>query len=165
MVGAHCCSCIEFDKIQKGLAKADAIVQREGIPRFYVRNFIHMEDIMNDALGDKERIKKMNPSTSKAFNAMKQKIKKESKLREADIQKFKANPIDELDSADEADELAEQRAAAMEKPKKAVSQQPPSDQDDDNFVEVGKGGKAIIDQSNVNVFEKLAQVLEARGKK
>ena len=36
-----------------------------------------------------EKIKKMNPSTSKAFNAMKQKIKKEAKLRETDIEKFK----------------------------------------------------------------------------
>lgn len=75
--------------MQKGIARADAIVQREGFPRFYIRAFIALEDVMNHALDDKEAIKKMNPSTSKAFNAMKQKIKKESKLREVEIAKFK----------------------------------------------------------------------------
>ena len=180
------CTVVEFDKLQKGLAKADAIVQREGIPRFYIRSFIALEDAMNNALDDKEAIKKMNPSTSKAFNAMKQKIKKESKLREVEIAKFKEvissvlrdelwvmnlinlvlqDPVDELDSADEADELAEQKAAAAAAaiPKKNVTIHVP--EDGDGFMEVGKGGRVVGDITQVDVFEKLEIVMDARGKK
>ncbi len=71
-----------------------------------------------------------------------------------------------MDSADEADELAEQKAAAMSVPKKAVVEERSSDDEiDEGFVEVGKSGKAIVENVTVNVFERLTQVLEARGKK
>ncbi len=68
-----------------------------------------------------------------------------------------------MDSADEADELAEQRAAALAAPKKNVTIHAPENLD--GFVEVGKGGKAVGDLSEVDVFEKLAFVMDARGKK
>src|SRR4051812_8766533 len=81
---------IEFDKLQRGLLKADSIIKQEGVPRFYIRTFCDLEDHVNSAAQDKDSIKKMNSSTSKAFNTMKQKIKKEQKLKEKDIEKFRA---------------------------------------------------------------------------
>jgi hypothetical protein len=70
--------------------------------------------------------------------------------------------VDELDSADEADELAEQKAAQMSAPRKVTIKEP--EESDDDFVEVGKKGKAMH-TSDVNVFDKLEAVLDARGKK
>jgi translation initiation factor 3 subunit C len=85
------------------------------------------------------------------------------KLREEEVKKFTANPVDELDSADEADELAEKRASELA-PTKKVTIQAPGDEDLDGFTEVGKGGK-VVEDINVDVFEKLELVAEARGKK
>ena len=156
---------LEFDKLQKGLAKSDAMVQREGIPRFYIRALTQLEDGMNQAAQDKEALKKMNSSTAKAYNSMKQKMKKEQKSRAGDMEKFRKDPVDELDSADEADELAEKRAAELAPVAKKVTIMEPEDDNQDGFQAVGKGGKVIEEDINIDVFEKLELVAEARGKK
>lgn len=81
------------------------------------------------------------------------------------INRVSQDPVDELDSADEADELAEQKAAAAAAaiPKKNVTIHLP--EDGDGFMEVGKGGRVIGDITQVDVFEKLEIVMDARGKK
>lgn len=48
---------------------------------------------------------------------------------------------------------------------KKVTIHAPEDLDDLDFVEVGKGGKAVVEAIIVNVFEKLDIIFEARGKK
>jgi translation initiation factor 3 subunit C len=70
--------------------KAAAIISREKNPRFYIRSLCHLDDHIKKTLENKDLIKKMNPSTAKAFNAMKQKIRKQVKLYENDVEAFKA---------------------------------------------------------------------------
>jgi translation initiation factor 3 subunit C len=69
---------VEFDTMQKLLIKAAPLITRDGQPRFYVRTLVSLNEAVVDAGG--ENAKKMNPSTAKAFNAMKQKLKKASKV-------------------------------------------------------------------------------------
>ncbi|KAI8896735.1 eukaryotic translation initiation factor 3 subunit 8 N-terminus-domain-containing protein [Globomyces pollinis-pini] len=150
----------EFDNLQKAFVKNDALIQREGTPRFYIRTLVFIEDTLNAGMDTK----KMNGSTAKAFNTIKQKFKKEFKLREKELSDFRAKPVDEEESADEAEKSkyvkTEKRSARV------VIATPPDDgdADDDGFIEVGKGGKAVEVNAS-NFFEKFNQVLEARGKK
>ncbi|KAJ3152419.1 Translation initiation factor 3 subunit c [Geranomyces michiganensis] len=202
----------EFEKLNKGYAKANAIIQREGVPRFYIRTIIELEDFMKEALTNKDAIKKMNASSSRALNAMKQRLRKHNKQYEADIEKFRATPVDEDASAEEAEILA--ASAAKKTPRRHVSDSEESDSDDedtpagrdkwvkvsgdegsdsdagakksskerrklakaaaaeaagaeaagDEFQVVGKGGK-VFEVKPENLFKKLQEMIEARGKK
>lgn len=71
------------------MVKAAAIISREKVPRFFVRSLVQLEDTLKATLENKDLIKKMNPSTAKAFNAMKQKIKKSSKQYEREVAAFR----------------------------------------------------------------------------
>jgi translation initiation factor 3 subunit C len=71
------------------MVKAAAIISREKVPRFYTRSLVQLEDTLKATLENKDLIKKMNPSTAKAFNAMKQKIKKASKQYEREVAAFR----------------------------------------------------------------------------
>ncbi|KAI8826945.1 eukaryotic translation initiation factor 3 subunit 8 N-terminus-domain-containing protein [Fimicolochytrium jonesii] len=117
----------EFEKLNKAYAKSNAIIQREGVPRFYIRAIVELEDFMKSVLTNKVAVKKMNASSSRGLNAMKQRLRKHNKQFESDIAKFQTNPIDEDASADEAEAAAAKRAAA-ERP---VSE---SDSDDEGLT-------------------------------
>ncbi|TPX54006.1 hypothetical protein PhCBS80983_g06080 [Powellomyces hirtus] len=195
----------EFEKLNKAYSKAGTIIQREGIPRFYIRTIIQLEDFMKESLSNKDAIKKMNASSSRALNAMKQKLRKHNKQYEADIEKFKATPVDTEASADEAE-----AAAAKKVVRKSISESESESEDDkpagrdksvkvsgdeesesdfeqkksskekkrlakaaaaeargeaaDEFQVVGKGGK-VFEVKPENLFKKLQEIIEARGKK
>ncbi|TPX31340.1 hypothetical protein SmJEL517_g05301 [Synchytrium microbalum] len=136
----------EFDKLNKLHSKLSAIVQKEGNPRFYIRSLVRIEDLIKrmSAEENKDKLKKMNPSTAKAFSTMKQKIKKHNKLFETDINKLRETFVDTDVSEDEAEAAAEAAAAALAaeeaktKPKGrnaflkgGASDEESSDQDDD----------------------------------
>ncbi|KAJ3276966.1 Translation initiation factor 3 subunit c [Terramyces sp. JEL0728] len=149
----------EYDKLQKALVKADAIIKREGIPRFYIRAIYTIDDVLKNY----EKDPNMNASTTKALNAMKQKIKKELKLRERDVEIYRENPVDEATSEFEAQELAQEREeerAAMESAKKSKKVE---FEDEDGFTPVSHG--KAVPSAEANLFEVLNQVLDARGKK
>jgi hypothetical protein len=48
-----------------------------------------LDDVISSVTNDKEAQKAYNSSTAKAFNAMNQKVKKEVKAREDDVNYFK----------------------------------------------------------------------------
>ncbi|TPX42426.1 hypothetical protein SeLEV6574_g05610 [Synchytrium endobioticum] len=120
----------EFDRLNKLHSKAASVILKEGTPRFYIRALIRTEDLVKKWSSDenKDKTKKMNPSTSKAFTAMKQKIKKHNKMFEADIAKLRENFVDTDASQDEAE------AAAA----------PPSDHSEDDMKEAKKGSSAFL---------------------
>ncbi|TPX69786.1 hypothetical protein SpCBS45565_g02134 [Spizellomyces sp. 'palustris'] len=191
----------EFEKLNKAYSKANAIIQREGVPRFYIRAIVQLEDFLKETLTNKDAIKKMNASSSRALNAMKQKLRKHNKQHEAEIEKWRANPVTEAASADEAAKKAAQEASSddessdesddekpagrskwvkggdsetdeFEKPKqrtkkkgsKAAAAAAEEKGEPGDFQVVGKGGK-VFDVKPENMFKKLREIIEARGKK
>lgn len=146
--------------MQKLLVKAAALISNEGQPRFYIRSLV----TLNDGLQDTTTAKKMNPSTAKAFNAMKQKVKKTIKTYEDDVALFTANPIDEEASADEAEAIAmNEEDIVPTGPKKVIFVD--EDIDAGEFTVVGKGSKPIEKITSLSLFDKLEEILQARGKK
>ncbi|KAI8924728.1 eukaryotic translation initiation factor 3 subunit 8 N-terminus-domain-containing protein [Entophlyctis helioformis] len=167
----------EFDRLLKAFNKAGAIVEREGVPRFYIRALVEIDDHLKDSLVNKEANKKMNALVAKARNAMKQNIKKVIKPYEAELAKFRENPVDEEASEDEEAQkqaaLEEEEEEAADIKAKAKKDKKVKIEDDDEekqkaadkgFTVVGKGGKPL-DLTPEAFFGKLKEIHEARGKK
>jgi translation initiation factor 3 subunit C len=105
----------DFDNLQKLLAKAKNIIAKEGIPRFYVRACLSIEDLCLAATTDKE--KKMNTSNAKALNIMRQKLRKWSKEYAPQIAAYKANPLLSEEDEPETTKVKKPKPVAAKKPK------------------------------------------------
>jgi translation initiation factor 3 subunit C len=152
----------EFEKLQKSIQKASQFIKEDGLPRFYIRLLCQIEDTVQKQLTDKEGLKTLNSSTSKALNIMNQKLKKESKVRKQEMATFRENPIDELESADENDELEEEEELDTFKPAKTKKVTIAGEEESD-VEEVAPKKAPVV--TLANLFEKLAQISDARGKK
>src|SRR5690348_6970651 len=59
-----------FDQINKLLEKARTIIQKEGIPRMYVKTLVHLEDKVSEAQENKEMKSKMSTANNRALNTL-----------------------------------------------------------------------------------------------
>ncbi|CAG8580122.1 6323_t:CDS:2, partial [Scutellospora calospora] len=146
----------EFDKLNKIISKGP-----QAIPRLYIKTIALLEDFLNEALKkEKDSKKKMNATQARALNSMKQKIKKNNRLYEEDIEKWR-----------QTDEDIEDEVVSKSKGIKPSfdedSQSDVSPTLDDEFITVGggKGIKPIEEYTSENLFKKLREIMEARGKK
>uniref|UniRef100_A0A671M365 Eukaryotic translation initiation factor 3 subunit C n=1 Tax=Sinocyclocheilus anshuiensis TaxID=1608454 RepID=A0A671M365_9TELE len=108
----------EFEQLCRAFLKSKTIVDKEGVPQFYVRLLADLEDYLNQLWEDKEGKKKMNKNNAKALSTLRQKIRKYNKDFETEITSYKENP--------------EQSAEEEEKDDAASSSE--SDDDDDDGV-------------------------------
>ncbi|KAG0366987.1 eukaryotic translation initiation factor 3 subunit 8 [Gamsiella multidivaricata] len=156
----------EFERANKALQKSAGIISQAGVPKFYIKAVAELEKTIQVALEkEKSASKKMNASNAKALNAMKQKIKKNNKTYESQIQEYEKDPDN---YGVEEEEVVEVKTKAK-KPKKAVvsdseEEDEEGEQVDDGFTPVGPGGKTI-ELTQDNLFKKLREIAEARGKK
>lgn len=89
----------EFDKLGRFLIRAGQ--QNFGTPNFYFKMLADLEDFTNEAtINEKESTKKMNAAQSRAFNTVKQRVKKQIKEYQAyiDLYRSKAELFDTEDS-------------------------------------------------------------------
>ncbi|RUS32482.1 eukaryotic translation initiation factor 3 subunit 8 N-terminus-domain-containing protein [Jimgerdemannia flammicorona] len=152
-----------------------SIMVKSGVPRFFIRAIVELEDYLAEAVS-KEKVvaKKMGADKAKAMNVMKQKLKKNNKDYEKEIDAFRKEEDEiELDEEEDLIALAAAKAAAKKDRKKAQFQL--SDDEsreatdfaadgDDGFTPVGPGGKTV-EYTAENLYKKLREVLDARGKK
>jgi translation initiation factor 3 subunit C len=81
---------VEFDKLTKQMNKAQAIISRDGVPRFYIKCLTDLEDFLKVVYDNKDAKKKMNATNAKALTAMKQKLRKNNKQYEKEIEGWRA---------------------------------------------------------------------------
>jgi translation initiation factor 3 subunit C len=148
----------EFDKLNRQVAR----LQESGkTPKPYIRIVAELEDFMNEALA-KQKVtpKKMNATQARALNAVKQKIKKNSKDYQKQIDAYRADKDEFMESSEEE--------APAPKPKKAVKivadEPAPEDIDDEGFITMGKSGRAMT-YTPEGIFKHLRGIMETRGKK
>ncbi|KAG0376864.1 Translation initiation factor 3 subunit c [Mortierella sp. AD032] len=154
----------EFDRANKGLQKAAGIISQTGVPKFYIKAVADLEKAIQAALEkEKSASKKMNASNAKALNSMKQKVKKNNRLYEKEIQEYEKDP----ENYAVEEEIVEEKPK-VKKPKKVVVSDSENDSEaeaaDDGFTPVGAGGKSV-EFNQENIYKKLKEVAEARGKK
>ncbi|XP_034070478.1 eukaryotic translation initiation factor 3 subunit C isoform X3 [Gymnodraco acuticeps] len=94
--------CLEdFEQLCRAFLKSKTIVDKEGVPPFYIRLLADLEDYVNQLWEDKEGKKKMNKNNAKALSTLRQKIRKYNRDYETEVAAYKENP---QESADEEEE-------------------------------------------------------------
>jgi len=94
---------IEFDKLNKHVAKNVPIFKKNGAPVFYFKALIDLEDLCEKVSNDKEIKKKLSPSNSKSLNTLRQRLKKNNKQYEKQIEQYKKDPsvLEKLEEVEE----------------------------------------------------------------
>ncbi|KAI9344624.1 eukaryotic translation initiation factor 3 subunit 8 N-terminus-domain-containing protein, partial [Obelidium mucronatum] len=160
----------EFDRLINQYSRVATFKPDEKNPtpfRFFYRALVQIDDAHKAA---QEASVKMNAVNSKAFNAMKAKLKKTLKGHEDGVAGWRVDAVDEAQSENEALEVAK-----VEKPKK-VTVVAPADAaagtptasgapgSGDGFTIVGPGGKPL-EITPENLYKRLQELVLARGKK
>ncbi|XP_023652291.1 eukaryotic translation initiation factor 3 subunit C [Paramormyrops kingsleyae] len=94
----------EFEQLCRAFVKSKNIVDKEGVPKFYIRLLADLEDYLNQLWEDKEGKKKMNKNNAKALSTLRQKIRKYNRDFENEIANYKENPEQSPDEEEEKDE-------------------------------------------------------------
>ena len=75
----------EFEAFNKMVDKAKMHIQKEGLPRFYIKALADLEDFLEAALKDKAAQAKMSKANGRALNRMKLTLRRHNKQYEAKI--------------------------------------------------------------------------------
>ncbi|XP_068099963.1 eukaryotic translation initiation factor 3 subunit C-like protein isoform X2 [Hyperolius riggenbachi] len=102
----------EFEQLGKAYIKAKNIVDKEGVPRFYIRLLSDLEDYLNELWEDKEGKKKMNKNNAKALSTLRQKLRKYNRDFEGPISAYKQNPEESADEDQEKDDDDDSEASS-----------------------------------------------------
>ena len=152
----------EFDKLNRQAAKLTQDSQHA--PKIYIKAIAELEDFLNETLA-KQKVtpKKMNATQARGLNAVKQRIKKNNKDYQSQIDAFRADRDGFMESDEEEEPPAPKPSATK------VRFQPELDQDGDfeddgGFATVGRGGRTL-QFTPESIFKHLRSILESRGKK
>ena len=107
--------------------KAKTHIQKEGLPRFYIRTLAELEDCLDVALKDKEAQKKMSKANGRAFR-MKLQLRRHNKEFEAKISEYRANPDAEEESRPPSSSSSEE-SSSVEKIREAHRSDESSDEE------------------------------------
>ena len=149
--------CLEFDKLNRQVVK---LVQAGNTPKIYIKAIVELEDFMNETIAkQKVSTRKMNATNARGLNAVKQRIKKNNKDYQKDIDAYKADKDVFMESESE-----EEIAPKPRKPKPTSGDLNVAIDDDEGFSTVGKGGRTL-QFTPESILKHLRTIMESRGKK
>lgn len=152
---------LEFDKLNRMIP--NLIKQNDGkVPKLYVKTIADLETLVQEAT-EKQKVtpKKMNATNQRSFNAIKQRIRRNNRDFERDINQYR----EDKDAFMQEDVIEDTAATAAKKPKKALlPDQTLTGASDEGFTMVGAGGKAMV-YTPESILKHLRTIVEARGRK
>ncbi|WFD32065.1 Translation initiation factor 3 subunit c [Malassezia sp. CBS 17886] len=140
----------------------------EPIPPSFIKMLATLEDFLSTSLANKAATKSMKAPNAKAMNGMKQKLKKHVKENESAVQQYREDPEHYAERVAAAQTApVELEVSGMGRRKKGplitVAADAEDEDEDAGFQTVGADGKAGMPSDML--FENLAAVMEARGRK
>lgn len=131
------------------------------VPKIYIKAIATLEDFMNETIAkQKVSLKKMNTTNARGLNAMKQKVKRNSKDHAVEIDKYREDKEGYMvpDEEDETVQIVKTRRPRTSNLEGlAVG-------DDEGFETVGRGGKTL-QYTAESILKHLRSIVESRGKK
>jgi translation initiation factor 3 subunit C len=94
----------EFAAVNKMIEKSKMVILQSGLPNFYVKMLVEVEEHVQAALKDKDAIKKMKPVVSRALNQMKLQVRKHNENYKTEIADCRANPEKYVEAVEESDD-------------------------------------------------------------
>ncbi|KAE9331431.1 Eukaryotic translation initiation factor 3 subunit C [Phytophthora rubi] len=145
----------EFDELVKQLERAKKTLS--GLPTFYVRTMVALEDFLLEKVKNKAEQKKMSKENSKALIRMKGKIKKQLEPVRKQIDDFRAHPVgsseDESsssESSDSSDEDSSDESAASSASSKSEKSSDDSESEDESSDDDKSGSDDDSDDSDAS---------------
>src|SRR5277367_1202156 len=139
------------------------VLQSGTTPKLYIKAISDLEDFINETvLKQRSTAKKMNASNTKGLNAMKQKIRKTNKDFMTEIDKYKENKDDYMESEEE-EEVVPQRRERMTRVERIEALDAAIDSEE-GFATVGRGGRTL-QYTPESILKHLRAIIESRGKK
>jgi translation initiation factor 3 subunit C len=151
----------EYNKLNRQIP--NLIKQNDGrVPKLYIKAVADLETVVLETI-QKQKVtpKKMNAINTRGLNAVRQSIRKNNKEYEKDIEAYKANEEDFM-----REKEPEEVKKTAKKPKKAAIGLDVEDvqADDDGFVMVGAGGRAV-QYTPEGILKHLRSIVDQRGRK
>jgi translation initiation factor 3 subunit C len=134
----------DFDSLNQQLARNAGIVASEGVPVFYIRAIVRLEDTVS--VVTKEEQKKMGKNAATSFNKLRMGLKKNAKNYETELANFRANPV-------ESEEEVESDSEGDAKPVAGSDEE--SDWDDDEDSDDEEIDRRTYDPNNPRKFWEL----------
>ena len=76
----------EFDELNKQMEKSKKVIEKEGVPIFYIRICYVLDNFVKNITSEQK--KAFKPANNKAYNALKQNLRKNNKAYEAKLEEF-----------------------------------------------------------------------------
>ena len=75
-----------FDELNKQIEKSKKVIEKEGVPLFYIRICFVLENLLNSLTAEEK--KNLKSANNKAYNTLKHRVKKNNKQYETQIANF-----------------------------------------------------------------------------
>ena len=151
----------EFDKLNRQVAK---IREANPTPKIYIEAIAELECVVAGA-AKKQKVtpKKMNAQAARGFNAVKQRLKKNNKEYQDQLELYREDKLGFMESDEEEEEVP--LPVKVKKLKlDSFVETPEAPPDDEGFTTVDAKGK-VVQFTPESIFKHLRTIMESRGKK
>lgn len=127
------------------LNKSAKVIEKEGLPRFYIKELVELDDYINAKWEDKDFKKKLSKQGSKGLTTLRQRLRKyfaEEPKTADELTKYRENP----DASEEEDEQASDASDASEASDDSMSGT--SDEDEEDISDSGSDLSGSSDESD-----------------